>query len=55
MSRVRKRNRETTLDSILGGKTYLWFCALVSHMVLGMMVLNPWYFVDPVKGTTIMF
>ena len=40
---------------ILGGRTYLWFCAWISHMVFGMMVFGPWYFVDLVKGTTIMF
>ena len=43
------------LNPILGGWTYLWFCAWVSHMVLGMMVFSPWYFVDLVKGTTVMF
>ena len=24
-------------------------------MVLGVMVFSPWYFVDPVKGTMVMF
>jgi len=38
------------LDLILGGRTYLWFCAWISHMAFG-----PWYFVHPVKGTTVMF
>jgi len=40
---------------ILGGQTYLWFCAWVFHMVLGMMVFYPWYSIDPVKGNTVMF
>lgn len=43
------------LDPILGGPTYLWFCAWISNMVLGVMVFSPWYFVDLVKGTTVMF
>ena len=38
-----------------GGQTYPWFCAWVLHMVLGMMVFCPWYFVDLVKLNTIMF
>jgi len=46
---------EFVLDPILGGQTYLWFCAWVWHMVSGMMVFYPWYLVDLVKGTTIMF
>ena len=25
------------------------------HMVLGVMVFGPWYFVDPIKGTMVMF
>ena len=47
--------QEIFLDPILGGQTYLWFLSRVSHMVLGMMVFCPWYFVDLVKGTTFMF
>jgi len=42
------------LDPILGGWTYLWFCAWFSHMVLGIMVFSTWYFVDLVKGTIVM-
>ena len=47
--------RKIFLDPILGGRTYLWFCAWVLHMVLGMMVFCPWYFLDLVKETTIIF
>lgn len=43
------------LDPILGGHSYLWFCACLLHMVLGMMFFFPWYLVDLVKGTTTMF
>jgi len=46
---------EKKLGPILGGWTYLWFYAWISHMVLGMMVLCPWFFVDPVKGIMVMF
>ena len=38
-----------------GGKIDPWFYAWVLHMVLGMIVFCPWYFVDLVKGTTVMF
>jgi len=47
--------RNFFLDPILGGRTYLWFCAWFSHMVLGVIVFFPWYFVDFFKGTTVMF
>ena len=47
--------RSFFLDPILSGWTYLWFYAWISHMVLGMMVFCPWYFVDLVKGIAIMF
>lgn len=43
------------LDAMLGGRTYLWFCAWISHMVLVMIAYSPCYFVDPVKGTMVMF
>jgi len=42
-----------TIPPILGGQTRLWFFSWVSHMVLGMMVFFPLYFVDPLKGTTV--
>ena len=38
-----------------GGRTHPWFCAWVCTWFWGMMVFGPWYFVDPVKGTTVMF
>jgi len=47
--------RNFLLDPILGGQTYLWFFAWVLHMVLGMMVFCPWYLVDLVKGTMVIF
>ena len=37
------------LDPILNGQTYLWFCVWFLHMVLGVMVFCPWYFVDLIK------
>ena len=38
-----QRPGEIFLDPILGGWTYLWFCAWFLHMVLGSMVFSPWY------------
>ena len=40
---------------VLGWRTYIWFRAWISQMVLGMMVFCPWYFADMVKGTMVMF
>ena len=36
-------------------RTHPWFCAWVFTWFWGMIVLDPWYFVDLVKGDTVMF
>ena len=42
------------LDLILGEQTYLWFCVLFFHMVLGVMIFYPWYLVDLINGTMVL-
>ena len=43
------------LDIIFGGQTHPWFYAWVYTWFWGTMVFGPWYFVDSMKGTTVMF
>ena len=52
-SSLGQRPEKIFLDPILGENTYLWFCASVWKMVLGMMFFCPWYFVYLVKGNIV--
>ena len=40
-------------DPLIGRPTHV--LCMILHMALGTMVFGPWYFVDPAKGTTVMF
>ena len=52
---LRQRPSENFWSLFSNGKTHPWFCAWVCTWFWGMMVFSPWYFVDPVNGTMVMF